>query len=187
VGFQVHAWLIYFMDCIEGNVKPRAKFWSAIDATYNNTTEPHRQQTLKNLKDHWSTYNKQVSLFNQIYNQEAFYNQSGADDAMVLKFTKSGGFEFKCLHWWEAVRHQPKWRARSTGSSTIDPFLSTSDPATEEEVTHPIGQDRAKAATQKGKVKEGLNSQSESSSAVGGIMSTLKKLNTSFAKAQLWK
>jgi hypothetical protein len=83
------------------------------------------------------------------------------------------------------VRHQPKWRARSTDSSTIDSFLSTSDPATEEEVTHPIGQDRAKAATQKGKVKEGLNSQSESSSAVGGIMSTLKKLNTSFAKAQL--
>jgi hypothetical protein len=76
------------MDCIEGNVKPGAKFWSVIDATYNNTTEPHRQQTLKNLKDHWSTYNKQVSLFNQIYNQEAFYSQSGADDTMVLKFTK---------------------------------------------------------------------------------------------------
>jgi hypothetical protein len=44
----------------------------------------------------------------------------------------------------KAVRHQPKWRARSAGSSTIDLFLSSSDPATEEEVTHPISQDRAK-------------------------------------------
>jgi hypothetical protein len=65
---------------------------------------------------------------------------------------------------------------------TTYPFLSSSDPATEE-VTHPIGQDRAKAVARKGKGKEGLSSQSESSSTVGGIMSTLKKLSTSFGKA----
>jgi hypothetical protein len=81
--------------------------------------------------------------------------------------------------------HQAKWRARSADSSTTDPFLSSSDPAIEEEVTHPIGQDRTKAVTRKGKGKECLSSQSESSSAVGGIMSTLKKLNTSFIKAQM--
>jgi hypothetical protein len=52
-------------------------------------------------------------------------------------------------------------------------------------VTRPIGRDRAKVATRKGKEKEGLNSQSESFSAVGGMISTLKKLSTSFAKAQL--
>jgi hypothetical protein len=39
----------------------------------------------------------------------------------------------------------------------------------------------------KGKGKEGSSSQCVSSSAVGGIMSTLKKLSISFAKAQLWK
>jgi hypothetical protein len=85
------------------------------------------------------------------------------------------------------MRHQPKWRARSVGSSTIDPFLSSSDPATKEEVTCLIGWDRAKVVTRKGKGKEGLSSQSESSSVVGGIISTLKKLSTSFAKAQMWK
>jgi hypothetical protein len=53
------------------------------------------------------------------------------------------------------VRHQPKWRVRSAGSSTIDLFLSSSDPTTEKEVTRPIGQDRAKAAVQKRKGKEG--------------------------------
>jgi hypothetical protein len=63
------------------------------------------------------------------------------------------------------------------GSSTTGPFLSSSDPATEEEVTHPIGQDGAKAKSRK----------SESSSVMGGIMSTLKKLSTSFVKTQMWK
>jgi hypothetical protein len=131
-------------------------------------------------------------LFNQIYNQEVSSRQSGADNAMVLETAKQWyknwtGFEFKRLHRWEAVRNQPKWRARSAGSSTIDLFLSSIDPATEEEVTCPIGRDRVKAATRKGKGKEGSISQSKFSSAMGGIMFTLKKLSTSFAKAQMWK
>jgi hypothetical protein len=95
---------------------------------------------------------------------------------------RTEGSKFKRFHWWEAVRHQPKWRARSTGSSTTDPFISSSDPATNEEVIHPIDRDRAKAAARKGKEKKGSSSQSESSSVVGGIMSTLKKLSTTFDK-----
>jgi hypothetical protein len=107
---------------------------------------------------------------------------------MVLKTVKQWyknwtGSEFKHLHWWKAMRHQPKWRARSATPFTMDPFASSSEAATEEEVTRPIGRDRAKTTTQKGKWKEGLNSQSESSSSMGGIMSTLKKLSTSFNKA----
>jgi hypothetical protein len=85
------------------------------------------------------------------------------------------------------VRHLPKWRARSAASSTTNPFLSSSDPAIEDEVTCLIGRDRAKAAVQKGKGKEGSSSQNKFSFVVGGIMSTLKKLRTSFGKAQLWK
>jgi hypothetical protein len=132
-------------------------------------------------------------LFSQIYNLEASCRQSRVDDAIILETVKkrymnqTGGSKFKHLHWWEAVRHQPKWRARSAGSSKIDPFLSSSDLATEEDVARPIGQDRAKVATQKGKEKEGSSSQSESSSPVGGIMSTLKKLTTTFAKVRMWK
>jgi hypothetical protein len=57
----------------------------------------------------------------------------------------------------------------------------------EEEVTHPIGHDRAKMTMRKGRAKEGSSSQSESSAALGVMTSTLKKLNTSFGKAQLWK
>jgi hypothetical protein len=63
-------------------------------------------------------------------------------------------------------------------TSTIDAFVSSSEARTEEEVTHPIDQDRAKTTAWKGKGKEDLSSQSRSSSAMGSIMSTLKKLGT---------
>jgi hypothetical protein len=52
-------------------------------------------------------------------------------------------------------------------------------------VTHPIGRDRAKVVAREGKEKEVSSSQSESSSAIGDMMSTLKKLSTSFTKTQL--
>jgi hypothetical protein len=107
---------------------------------------------------------------------------------MVLETAKQQyknrtGSEFKRLHWWEAVRHQPKWRARLAAPSTTDPFVSSSEAATKEEVTCPIDRHRTKADAQKGKGTEGSRSQSESSSKMGGIMSTLKKLSTSFTKA----
>jgi hypothetical protein len=69
----------------------------------------------------------------------------------------------------------------------MDAFVSSSEAATEEEVICPIGQDRAKTAMRKGKGKRESSSQSGSSSTMGGIMSTLKKLGTSFTRAQMWK
>jgi hypothetical protein len=83
------------------------------------------------------------------------------------------------------MQHQPKWRARLAGSSTTDSFLSLTDPAIEEEVTHLIGRDRAKATVRKRKGKKGSSSQSEPSSVVDDIMYTLKKLDISFTKAQM--
>jgi hypothetical protein len=145
----------------------------------------HHQRTPKYMNDHRSTYNKQVSLLNQIYNQESSCRKSGVDDAMVLVTTKkqyksnTGGTKFKHFHWWDAVKHQPEWRAKFVGSS--------SDRAVEEEVSCPMGHDRAKVMWKgKGewKGKESSNSQSEPSSAVGGMMSTFKRLSTSFVKAQ---
>jgi hypothetical protein len=50
-----------------------------------------------------------------------------------------------------------------------------------------IGWDRAKTAVRKGKGKEDSSSQSRSSFAMAGIMSTLKKLGTLFTRAQIWK
>jgi hypothetical protein len=81
------------------------------------------------------------------------------------------------------VRHQSKWKVKFAGLSTTDPWISLSDRVTEEEVTCPIGRDRAKAMMWKGEGKKDLSSQSESSYAVGDMMSTLKRLSTSFDKA----
>jgi uncharacterized protein (UPF0332 family) len=75
----------------------------AIADSYNSTTEKHRNCTVKNLKDHWVAYNKQISLFNQIYNQESSHRQSGDDDAMILEIVKERyknwtSAEFKYFH-----------------------------------------------------------------------------------------
>jgi hypothetical protein len=67
----------------------------------------------------------------------------------------------------------------------MDAFVSSSEAGTEEEVTRPIGRDRAKTVARKGKGKEDSSSQSGSSSTMGDIMSTLKKLDTSFTRAQM--
>jgi hypothetical protein len=142
---------MHSVDCIEDNSKSKVKFCGTITDSYNNNTEVHRHRTTKNLKDHWVVYNKQISLFNQIYNQESSNWQNGADDGMVLDITKQRyknwtGAEFKCFHWWEAVRYQPKRRAMSDAPSTMNTFVSSSEAATDEEVTRPIDRDRAKTA-----------------------------------------
>jgi hypothetical protein len=98
---------------IEDNHKSKVKFWGVITDSYNSTTETYRHRTTKNLKDHCVAYNKQVSLFNQIHNQESSNKQSGADDDMVLEIAKQRyknrtDAEFKRFHWWKGVRYQPK-------------------------------------------------------------------------------
>jgi hypothetical protein len=97
---------MHYVDPIVGNAKPGAKCWDSIANTYNSTIEPLRQCPAKNLKDHWCTYTvpTQVSLFNQIYNQESSCRQSGANDNMVLDVAKewhknkTRGSELKCFH-----------------------------------------------------------------------------------------
>jgi hypothetical protein len=111
---------------------------------------------------------------------------------MVLEMAKQryknrSGAEFKRFHWWESVRYQPKRRTRSDAPSIMNAFVSSSEVGTEEKVIHPIGRDRYKTVARKGKEKEDSNSQSGSSSAMDGIMSTLKKLDISFTRAQMWK
>jgi hypothetical protein len=67
----------------------------------------------------------------------------------------------------------------------MNAFVSSSEAGTEEEVTHPIGRDRAKTTARKGEEKKDSSSQNGSSSAMGDIMSTLKKLGISFTRVQM--
>lgn len=195
--------MLHSVDCIDGMGKTGVKFWGDITATYNATTEPHRQRTSKQLKDHWSVYNARVSLFNHIYNQELSTRQSGADDDMVMEAAKAryaqrAKHEFKLFHWWEAVRHQPKWSVKHGAGPTIDVSkrsrlgesgeYSSGSHDTEGEVSRPMGRDRSKAAARKAKGKGGSSSQGGSeSSGGGGMFKSLCKVTKQFAKAQLWK
>ena len=54
-------------------------------------------------------------------------------------------------------------------------------------MTRPIGRNRDNTVARKGKGKEDSSNQSGYSSAISGIMSTLKKLGTSFTRASMWK
>jgi hypothetical protein len=74
---------------------------------------------------------------------------------------------------------------KSDALFTMDAFVFSSEAATDEDVTHPIGQNRAKMAARKGKGKEDSSSQNGSSSSMTGIMPTLKKLGTSFTWTQM--
>jgi hypothetical protein len=111
---------------------------------------------------------------------------------MILEITKQRyknrtDAEFKRFHWWKVIMYQSKWRVRSDASFIMDTFIFSSEATIEEEVTHPTSQYRVKTAARKRKGKEDSSSQSGYSSVMGGIMSTLKKLDTSFTRAQIWK
>jgi hypothetical protein len=67
----------------------------------------------------------------------------------------------------------------------MDAFVSSSEAGTDEEVTRLIDRDRAKTTVWKEKGKEDSSSQSGSSSVMGDIMYTLKKLGMSFIRVQM--
>jgi hypothetical protein len=48
---------------------------------------------------------------------------------------------------------QLKWRVKLVDSSTTDPWLFSNDRTSAEDVTRPIGHDRAKVMTWKGKAQ----------------------------------
>ncbi|AQK82235.1 Putative calcium-dependent lipid-binding (CaLB domain) family protein [Zea mays] len=100
-------------------------------------------------------------------------------DAAMARFEGKMGHPFKRHHWWQVVRHEPKWSAKhglgSGSDSTANKrtrlgvsgeYSSGGTEDTEEEVPRPVGRDRAKAAARKtktkGKGKEATSSESTS-------------------------
>lgn len=197
----VHAWVFHSKDSVAGNCKTGASFWGQIAATFNSTSDPARTRTSKQLKDHWNSYNKEVSLFNAFYIQEEALRQSGADDQMVMKAAlaryandKRVTQPFKRQHWWEAVRNEAKWKGQHGPGSGSDSApkrsrlglageYSSSDATEEEE--RPTGRDRAKAAARKGK-KKGKET-SSSGSEVANKSFAMKNMWNGLVKAKLLK
>ncbi|XP_051195055.1 uncharacterized protein [Lolium perenne] len=196
----VHAWIFNSKDSVAGNCKTGNSFWGQIAETFNSTSEPARRRTSKQLKDHWNSYNKEVSLFNAYHIQEESLRQSGADDAMVMRAAmeryandKRVTQPFRRHHWWEAVRNEAKWKGQhGPGSGTdstskrsrlgVSGEYSSGDATTEEE--RPTGRDRAKAAARKGRRK---GKESSSSSEVGSKSFAMRNMMKGLVKAKLFK
>jgi hypothetical protein len=158
-------------DPISGNNKSESSFWGQIAVAYNSISDPLRRQTGKQLKDHWVTYNREVTKFNGYYLKEERLHQSGTDDAMVMeaamaRFEGKMGHPFKRHHWWQVVRHEPKWSAKHSLGSGFDAtankrtrlrvsgeYSSRGTEDIEEEVPRPVRRYSAKAATRKTKTK----------------------------------
>ena len=124
--------------------------------------------------------------------------QSGADDNMVMeatkaKYLKDMKHEFKLEHQWEAVRHHPKWAnkggdesdgSKRTRLTSTGEYSSAGSRASEEEISRPIGRDRAKAAARKNK---GKATSSSDSTGMGDMLKNLCKVSKRFMKVSLWK
>jgi ribosomal protein L32E len=108
---------------------------------------------------------------------------------------------FKRHHWWRAVRHEPKWVAKHGPGSRSDvsskrtrlgvsgEYSSGGTEDTEQDnETHPIGCDRAKAAKRKEKAKgKEKGKEFSSSSAVGSKAFAMKNMWGGLVKAKLFK
>jgi hypothetical protein len=102
--------------------------------------------------------------------------------------------EFKLEHWWNIVRHQPKWLGRDDASKRArlgeSGEYSSGGGNTEEEVTRPIGRDRAKAAARRGRAQGKAPASSASSGDSTGTASQLSQMSFTsdkLALAILWK
>ncbi|CAM0871425.1 unnamed protein product [Alopecurus aequalis] len=199
----VHAWLFNSKNSVEGNCKTGESFWGQIAKTYNSTSDPARNRTAKQLKDHWNVYNREVSLFNSFHIQEESLRQSGADDAMVMKAAMARYANdtrvtqpFRRHHWWEAVRNESKWKGQHGPGSGSDSTSKrtrlgvsgeySSSEATEEE-ERPTGRDRAKAAARKEKGKRKGKESSSSSTEIASKSFAMKNMWSGLVKAKLLK
>ncbi|CAM0945534.1 unnamed protein product [Alopecurus aequalis] len=199
----VHAWVFHSKDSIAGNCKTGDSFWGQIATTFNSTSDPARNRTAKQLKDHWNVYNREVSMFNAYYIQEEAVRQSGADDAMVMSAAMARYANdtrvtqpFRRHHWWQAVRNEAKWKGQHGPGSGADSTSKrtrlgvsgeySSSEATEEEEKRPTGRDRAKAATRKEKGKR-KGKESSSSTEVSSKSFAMKNMWNGLVKAKLLK
>lgn len=106
---------------------------------------------------------------------------------------------FRRIHWWEAVRNEPKWKGQHGAGSGSDSTAkrsrlgvsgeySSGGASEDTEAERPIGRDRAKAAARREKEKgRRKGKESSSSSEVGSKAFAMKKMWSGLVKAKLLK
>jgi hypothetical protein len=113
----VSAWLKNSNDPIDGNGKPRDRFWKEIADQYNKTAPKQQRRTTIQLKEHWHKNMPHINKFNGVYNDVKNRNASGQSDDQLMEEVRAkwkGLMKkkrpFPLEHWWAALKDQPKWQ-----------------------------------------------------------------------------
>jgi hypothetical protein len=141
-------------DPINGNDKKGEAFWKEIAEHFNKNAPAERQRDINQLKVHWSRLKMLISSFNGCWSAVSKMHTSGysddqlMDEAQKMYANGNSGKSFTLVHWWKALRNEPKFCAHMSlmdkekgRSNTID-ITEDRDQFPQQ---RPIGRDAAKA------------------------------------------
>lgn len=127
------AWLNSSNDPINGNDKKGEAFWKEIAEHFNKNAPAERQRDINQLKVHWSRLKMLISSFNGCWSAVSKMHTSGysndqlMDEAQKMYANGNNGKPFTLVHWWKALRNEPKFCAHMSlmdkekgRSNTID-------------------------------------------------------------------
>ncbi|PUZ51903.1 hypothetical protein GQ55_6G228500 [Panicum hallii var. hallii] len=111
------AWLNCSNDQIHGNDKKGDTFWKEIAEYFNKHAPADRQRDVNQLKIHWSRLKTLISNFNGCWSAVSKMHTSGysndqlMDEAQKMYANANNGKPFTLVHWWKALRNEPKFCA----------------------------------------------------------------------------
>ena len=167
----VSAWLKNSNDPIDGNGKPRDRFWKEIAAEYNKNAPKQQRRTAMQCKEHWHKNMPLINKFNGVYNDVKNRNARGQSDDQLMEEVRAkwkGLMKkkrpFPLEHWWAALKDQPKWaraypahelqkRIKLNSSGAYSSSSAQDTDGASVESRRPQGRDAAKSEKKKGKQK----------------------------------
>ncbi|CAO2163313.1 unnamed protein product [Urochloa humidicola] len=173
----VSAWLKNSNDPIDGNGKPRDRYWKEVAAEYNKHAPKSQRRTAVQCKEHWNKNIPHINKFNGIYNDvKNTYASRQSEDQLMEKVREKWKSvmkkkrPFPLEHWWIQVKDQPKWartysvqemqkRIKLNSSDAYSTSTQGTDSADAAEISRPQGRDAAKFERKnKGKRSEASSS-----------------------------
>ncbi|CAL5035633.1 unnamed protein product [Urochloa decumbens] len=170
----VSAWLKNSNDPIDGNGKPRDRYWKEVAAEYNKHAPKQQKRTAVQCKEHWNKNIPHINKFNGIYNDMKNTYASGQSEDQLMEKVRAKWKSvmkkkrpFPLEHWWIQVKDQPKWartysleemqkRIKLNSAGAYSSSTQGTDSADVAETSRPQGRDAAKSERKnKGKRSEG--------------------------------
>ena len=148
------AWLNNSNDSINGNFKKNDCYWGDVTTAYNSTTPRNRMRQEKQIKDRFHKIKKNVGRFCCAYKEVKSIYVSGQNELQLMEKVhatyeadyKEGQFTF--LHYWKALRDQPKWHAyleepekpnKTKSDNEVEVRELTSTPNSPKDIRRPEG------------------------------------------------